>query len=299
MDDEDDLAHNSLETPGAHQMTAWTLRLAESQGFAWLLAADPHLFGLFYATCAAAVPAPGPLAGEGAIGGLVSEKLLPTLKDLQRQFGNATSGRFARLYLQGVNVFPLAEKDDGSYRKAMRTWRKAAERKASRFVTAQEQNVTWVADLLELEKVERMLLIFQLNRHRPGFSQLFDLLLGSDHVTAAILADAFDVDELEVVSALAESSKLVRSGLLRVRERPLRIGELSTHLRATLTESADGAAQFLERFVKPLKMSPSTSSLARLHEDDKQDSSRHPGATAARGGRPALSRLRPEVGRQA
>jgi hypothetical protein len=137
-------------------------------------------------------------------------------------------------------------------------------------VTAQEQNVTWVADLLDLEKVERMLLIFQLNRPRPGFSQLFDLLLGSDHVTAAILADAFDVDELEVVSALAESSKLVRSGLLRVRERPLRIGELSTHLRATLTESADGAAQFLERFVKPLKMSPSTSSLARLHEDDKR-----------------------------
>ena len=134
----------------------------------------------------------------------------------------------------------------------------------------QEQNVAWVADLLGLEKVERKLLIFQLNRHRPGFSQLFDLLLGSDHVTAAILATAFDVDELEVVSALAESSKLVSSGLLRVQERPLRIGELSIHLRATLTESADSEAQFLERFVKPLTMSPSTSSLARLHEDDEQ-----------------------------
>jgi hypothetical protein len=270
MDDEDEPAHNSLETPGAHQMTAWTLRLAENQGFASLLATDPHLFALFYATCAAAVPAPGPLAGEPGIGGLVSEQLLPTLKDLQRQFGDDTSGRFARLYLQGVSVFPLVEENDGSYRRAMRTWRKAAERKASKFLTAQEQNVAWVADLLGLEKVERKLLIFQLNRHRPGFSQLFDLLLGSDHVTAAILADAFDVDELEVVSALAESSKLVRSGLLRVQERPLRIGEPSIHLRATLTESADGEAQFLERFVKPLTMSPSTSSLARLHEDDEQ-----------------------------
>ena len=120
MDDEDEPAHNSLETPGAHQMTAWTLRLAENQGFAWLLATDPHLFALFYATCAAAVPAPGALAGEPGIGGLVSEQLLPTLKDLQRQFGDDTGGRFARLYLQGVSVFPLVEEDDGSYRRAMR-----------------------------------------------------------------------------------------------------------------------------------------------------------------------------------
>ncbi|MGH3182952.1 MAG: hypothetical protein ACRDOE_13760, partial [Streptosporangiaceae bacterium] len=77
--DDDALAGNPLETPGAHQMTAWTLRLAESQGFGWLLCADPHLFGLFYATCAAAVAAPGPLAGERGVSGVVSEKLLPTL----------------------------------------------------------------------------------------------------------------------------------------------------------------------------------------------------------------------------
>ena len=147
---------------------------------------------------------------------------------------------------------------------------KAAERKASKFLTPQEQNVAWLADLLGLEQIERKLLIFQLNRHRPGFSQLFDLLLGSDHVTAAILADCLRRRLLEVVSVLSESSKLVRSGLLRVQERPLRIGELSIHLRATLTESADREAQFLERFVKPLTMSPSTSSLARLHEDDEQ-----------------------------
>ncbi len=273
MDDHEESeesAYNSLETPGAHQMTAWTLRLAESGSFGWLLAADPHLFGLFYATCAAAVPAPGPLEGERGVHGVVSEKLLPTLRDLQRQFGIDTSGQFARLYLQGVGVFPLLEKDSSAYHKAMQAWRKAAEMEASRFITSQEQNIDWVSGLLGLEEVERKLLIFQLNRHRPGFSQLFDLLTDSDYATAAILAAAFNVSQREIVSALSESSTLVRSGLLNVQERPLQISGVSTHLRATLTESADNEVEFLERFVRPLTLSPSTGSLARLHEDDEK-----------------------------
>jgi SpoVK/Ycf46/Vps4 family AAA+-type ATPase len=270
MDGHEGSGYNPLETPGAHQMTAWTLRLAESGGVGWLLSADPHLFGLFYATCAAAVPAPGLLAGERGASGAVSEELLPTLKDLQRQFGDRTSGRFARLYLQGLSVFALVEKDSSAYRKAMRKWRKAAEVKASRFVSSQEQNIDWVTGLLGLEEVERKLLVFQLNRHRPGFSQLFDLLISSDHAAAAILAAAFNASEREIVSALSESSKLVRSGLLSVQEHPLRIGEPSIQLRATLTELAEDEAGFLERFVRPLEPSPSMSSLARLHEDDEK-----------------------------
>jgi hypothetical protein len=249
-------------------MTAWTLRLAESSDYAWLLSADPHLFGLFYATCAATVPAPGPLAGERGAHGVVSEKLLPTLKDLQRQFGDDTSGRFARLYLRGIGVFGIVESDDSAYRKAMHEWRAAAEVKASRFVTTREQNVDWLTSLLGLEEVERKLLIFQLSRHLPGFSQLFDFLMSSDRTTAAILAAAFDVDEREVVSALSESSRLVRSGLLRVQERPLRVSEMSSHLRATLTEPANSEVDLLERFVRPLAPTPTTSSVARLHDDD-------------------------------
>ena len=62
----------------------------------------------------------------------------------------------------------------------------------------------------------------------------------------------------------------MRSGLLSVSKRPLRIIEPSIHLRATLTESADHEAEFIERFVKRLTPSPSTGSLARLHEDDKK-----------------------------
>ena len=192
MDDPRELAGGPLQTPGAYQMTAWTLRLAESPGFGSLLAADPHLFALFYATCAAAVPAPGPLAEKRGTGGVVSEKLLPTLKDLQRQFGGDTSGRFARLYLQGVGVFPLVEKDNGAYRKVMREWRETAEHETSRFITSQEQNVDWICGLLSLETIERKLLVFQLNRHRPGFSQLLDLLMDPDHATATILAAALD-----------------------------------------------------------------------------------------------------------
>ena len=118
MDDHEESeesAYNSLETPGAQQMAAWTLRLAESPGFGWLLAADPHLFAFFYASCAAAVPAPEPLAGESGEAGAVDEKLLPTLKDLQRQFGERTSGRFVRLYLRGSSVFGLIDQDRGAF----------------------------------------------------------------------------------------------------------------------------------------------------------------------------------------
>lgn len=261
---------NPLTVPGSHRMTAWTLRLAGSQGFSWLLKADPHLFGLLYASCAAAVPPPKPLVGEPQALGTLPEKVLPTLKDLQRQFGAGTSGQFARLYLQGVEVYPLLEKNGERYARAMGAWRRAAEEKASQVVTSQEQNVDWIAGLLELDEVERKLLLFQLSRHRPGFSQLFDCLLDSDHATAAVLAAVFNVSERAIASAVAEDAALVRSGLLSVQERPLRIDGLSIHLRATLTEGADSEEEFLERFVKPLQLSPSTSSLARLHEDDEK-----------------------------
>jgi SpoVK/Ycf46/Vps4 family AAA+-type ATPase len=261
---------NRLETPGALRMTAWTLRLAESPAFGWLLSTDPHLFALFYATCAAAVPPPSPLAGEQGESGVVSEKLLPTLKDLQRQFGDDTSGRFARLYLQGMGAFPLVEAEANTYSQAVRAWRKAAETKASRFITSQEENLDVLSNLLDLQAIERKLLTFQLNRHRPGFAQLFDLLMSSDHATAAVIAVVLNVTELEITSALSEGSTLVRSGLLSVQHRPLRIGEPSSHLRATLSEPADDEPDFLKRFVAPLVPSPSTGSLARLHGDDRK-----------------------------
>lgn len=270
MDGDNDPISKALEAQGAFQMTAWTLRLAEHGGFEWMFTADPHLFALFYATCAVAVPAPQPLAGTSEPARDVSDKLLPTLRDLRRQFDHETSGRFARLYLQGTSVYPIAERGDGAYRRGVRAWRADAEEKASERFTSQEQNIEWVADLLSLEALERKLLIFQMNRHRPGFEQLFDLLADSDRPLASVLAAAFGVTEREVLAALSEKSKLVCSGLLDVEERPLHIGHPSSHLHATLTEAADDEADFLNRFVKQLTPSPSMASLARLHEDDRR-----------------------------
>lgn len=264
-------AVDPLAGPAAHQMTAWTLKLAESGTFGWLLTADPHLFALLYATCAAAVdPPPGLLAGDRAAGGEISEKLLPTLKDLKRQLGGETSGRFARLYLRGACIHPAVEADDASYREALRDWRRTAEIRAAAGVTAQERNVDRLADLLELDRLERRLFAFHLDLHRPGFSQLFDLLMDSDHAAEAVLAAALGAAPADVLDALADSSRLVRSGLLGVQRRPLRVSEPSTHLRATLVEEAADSDAFIERFVVPLRPSPSTASLARLDARDSE-----------------------------
>jgi len=261
---------NPLETPGAQQMAAWTLRLAQSAGFGWLLAADPHLFALLYASCAAAVSPPGLLAEESCEEGAADEKLLPTLKDLQRQFGERTSGRFVRLYLRGTSMFAVIGRDQGSFRDALREWAGTAEVEASRFITALDENIDRIAGLLDLNTAEREVLAFQIGRARPGFSQLFELLMGADQATKAVLGAALGHSESEVVSALSEQGALVRSGLLHVKQRPLRVQGPSSHLSATLAEHAEDDAALVERFVKPLCPSPSTGSLGRLHEDDRQ-----------------------------
>jgi hypothetical protein len=62
----------------------------------------------------------------------------------------------------------------------------------------------------------------------------------------------------------------VRSGLLNVKERPLSVRGPSSHLIATLAEPVEEEAALVERFVKPMSSSPSTGSLGRLHEDDRQ-----------------------------
>jgi ATPase family associated with various cellular activities (AAA) len=262
---------NPLETPGAQQMAAWTLRLAQSPGFGWLLAADPHLFALLYASCAAAVPPPHPLAGSGdREASAADEKLLPTLKDLQRQFGERTSGRFVRLYLCGTSVFGLIDEDEGAFRNALRDWGRAAEVEASRFITALDANVGRIAGLLDLNTTERDVLAFQIGRSRPGFSQLFELLMDADHATKAVVGAALGSSESEVILALSEQGALARSGLLNVKQRPLRVSGPSHHLSATLAEPAEEDRELVERFVKPLLPAPSTGSLGRLHEDDRQ-----------------------------
>ncbi len=141
---------------------------------------------------------------------------------------------------------------------------------AARFVTALDDNFGRIADPLELNDSERDVFAFQMGRSRPGFSQLFDLLMDADRATKAVLGAALDHSEAAVTSALAENGALVRSGLLAVKERPLRLSGPSSHLIATLAEPAADDDEFVERFVAPLSPSPSTGSLGRLHEDDRQ-----------------------------
>jgi hypothetical protein len=270
MNPRHDSPDNPLETPGAQQMATWTLRLAQSPGFGWLLAADPHLFALLYASCAAAVAPPEPLAGDDREASADDDKLLPTLKDLQRQFGERTSGRFVRLYLRGTSVFGLIDQDEGTFRDALREWRAAAEVEASRFITALDENIGRIAALLDLSTTERDVLAFQIGRSRPGFSQLFELLMDADRAPKAVLGAALGHSESEVVSALSEQGALVRSALLNVKERPLRVSGPSSRLSATLAERAEGDDELMERFVKPLSPSPSTGSLGRLPEDDRR-----------------------------
>lgn len=270
MDPHYDSADNPLETPGAQQMAAWALRLAQSPGFGRLLAADPHLFALLYASCAAAVAPPEPLAGDDREASAADEKLLPTLKDLQRQFGERTSGRFVRLYLRGTSVFGLIDRDEHTFRKALREWAQAAEVEASRFVTALDENVGRISRLLDLTAAERDVLSFQMGRSRPGFSQLFELLMDADRATKAVLGATLGHPEPEIVSALSEHGTLARSGLLNVKERPLRVSGPSHLLSATLAEHAEDDGELLKRFVKPLSPAPSTGSLGRLHDDDRQ-----------------------------
>lgn len=263
-------ADNPLETPGTQQMAAWALRLAQSPGFGRLLAADPHLFALLYASCAAAVAPPELLAGDDGKAGAADEKLLPTLKDLQRQFGERTSGRFVRLYLRGTSVFGLIDCDEGAFRNGLREWAQAAEVEASRFITAMDENVSRISRLLNLTTTERDVLAFQIGRSRPGFSQLFELLMDADRATKAVLGAALGRPEAEVISALSEQGTLARSGLLNVKERPLRVSGPSQLLSATLAERAEEDGELLDRFVKPLLPAPSTGSLGRLHDDDRQ-----------------------------
>lgn len=270
MNPRHDSPDNPLETPGAQQMAAWTLRLAQSPGFGWLLAADPHLYALLYASCAAAVSPPKALAGDDREASAADDKLLPTLKDLQRQFGERTSGRFVRLYLRGTGVFGLIGEDEGAFRDALQEWRQAAEVEASRFITALDENIGRVAALLDLSVTKRDVLAFQIGRSRPGFSQLFELLMEADRAPKAVLGAALGHSETEIVSALSEQGALVRSALLSVKERPLKVSGPSSRLSATLAERAEQDDELMERFVKPLSPSPSTGSLGRLPEDDRR-----------------------------
>ena len=259
-----------FDSLGAQQLAAWTLRFASDDSSWHLLSYDPHLFATLYASCAAAVRPPLRLRlGEAADPARAGDELLATLKDLQRQFGPSATGQFARLYLRGIAMHAALHADEDSFRNAVREWQRDAATKAGGRVTTQERNVDRLADVLGLDRVERDLLIFGLSRHKPGFAQLFELLLSEDDRTAPVLGLLLGCSPKTIESALSEGSTLVRSGLVRVQQRPLRVDPPSVHLRAVLTEGAETDEEFFARFIVALTPKASTASLGRLDDRDR------------------------------
>jgi hypothetical protein len=267
--DDERRSQQILDSPGAWQMTAWTLALAKNHQFQEILSSDPHLFGLFYAACASAVAPPEELSAKVTSEIIASDLILPTLKELQRQFGDYTTGAFARTYLEGLSVYYRITQENSTYNSLLSAWRETALQKSSEIISYQERNLRWIANLLNLNDVESNVLAFQLNRHRPGFAQLYDLLMRADDMTQIVLSTIFEVSYSKIVDALSEEGALVRSGLVTVTTHPLRLDSPSPHLRAVLSEAAEDESEFLERFVKPLTPISTTSSLARLDERDR------------------------------
>jgi hypothetical protein len=259
-----------FDSPSARQLAAWTLSLGADPVYSLFLTLDPHLFALFYAACATAVNPPRSLVPEvPAEGRVVSDKLLSTLKDLQRQFGDRTSGRFAKLYLEGIALFDQMNEDQTQLEQGMKEWLERAELAASETISSEEENVDRLAALLGLSPEEKKLLLFQLNRNAPGFSQLYDILTHSAEGTMVVLGAMLKIAPGKLSNIVSEHGTLVRSGLLAVQERPLMIETPSLHLRATLAEVAHSDEEFIKRFVKPLEPKPSTASLARLDDRDR------------------------------
>jgi len=259
-----------FDSPGGRQMAAWTLRLAADEMFGHVLTVDQHLWALFYAACAGAVPPPDDLRGQGNRAAIsqASDRLLSTLKDLQRQFGTSVSGRFTSLYLDGLDAYSQSS-DFDVLQKKLDEWLRVAEAAASSAIMIPEKNVDYLQKLLQLAPTESQLLLFQLYRHAPGFSQLYDILLRTEETTAVVLGKMFNSGANQIYDALSDKGGLVRSGLLSVQEMPLRIEPISPFLRATLYKEVDNEEDFMNNFLRPMRPKATTASLARLDDRDQ------------------------------
>lgn len=259
---------------GTQQLAAWTLRLVEDPMFSLRMQADPHLFAMIYAACATSVEPPASLTPEGMLNlgeldgdGEATERIMKILKDLNRQFGGDTSGEFARLYLQGVHAYPKCHQPD--FAKHIAEWRASAEHVADGALTSLEQNLDRLKELLEMTDLERDILLLQIERYSPGFAHVFNSLLGGDSMPA-VMAVMLGADSPEAITDILtdESNVLIRSGLLRVQEYPLRVGVPSPHLRSVLVDVAEEMPELMERFVSELEPKSTTGSMARLDDRD-------------------------------
>lgn len=265
---------NPFQSPGSKQLTAWALRMTQDQVFRFIIMTDAQLFSLFYACCAAAVPVPENKFLNKEKNSLSepnnSNKLMETLKELKYQFGETVSGQFAALYLQGFELYTQLDPADKEADALFSQWKETAEEEAFKYSGSIEKNIDFLVPIIGLSELEKNLLLFQIYQEAPGFSQLFSLILRMDHIGNQALAKVLDVNSSDLDIALKDESVLVRSGLLRVSRRPLRISPLSNYFRATFYEEYANAEEFFKNFVIELKSKETTQSLARFEAKDKE-----------------------------
>lgn len=203
----------------------------------------------------------------------IGDRLLPTLKELQREVGEQMSGRYAHGYLNGLAVFVQLAGSPTLIGEALVEWRDLAITAAAASISTQEENIDRLGRLLDLDPDEKTLLHFQMNRRAPAFRSLFDALLDpreSPLFAELLLGAMLEIDAERLRAILANDAPLVRNRLITVRERPFHIEPPSPYLSAVLTPRADSDIELCGRFARPLAAKPSTASLARLDQRDEE-----------------------------
>lgn len=259
-----------FSTPGARWLAARFLHMAcdDRLGRAVLLY-DPHIFSLFYASCATAIEPPERLSEGEVASASDREDLLKSLREMRRELGPSATGVFVRAYQRGLALYEGTDTD--GLVQMIEEWHAQANKQLNNgFVSSQEVNVEWLGEVLDLNSGERDFLLLQLNRHLPGFDVLIDALLTEENLQPLVIGSLLGIDPTEVMLILSEEGSLVRSGLVTVEQRPRRIMEPSRHLVSTLNAYAENADELFERFVRPLEPEQTTASLARLDDSDAE-----------------------------
>jgi hypothetical protein len=253
----------------------WALRLVTDPLFGdFIFMRDPHLFALAYATCLPVAEPPPAFTNAladtpAAAAGNELELLNDTLKDLRGQLGPEVSSRFARDFLLGVraHAFVSTHRDDAE--KALEVWLEQIDEVAARAETSLDENVERISVRLGLSVAEREFLIFQVvRRSSPAFALLASLVLAEGSLAQLGLAAMLSQPTGEIAKATSPRSVLVRAGFFSVDERPFRVGNLSPHLAATLSEVVASDDEFFSRFAKPLTRKDRSAALARIDDRD-------------------------------
>jgi hypothetical protein len=266
-----DIDDNPFQSVGSQQLASWTLNLFVDSNFRSILFDDPHAFSMAYAACASAVTPPEeliPAKSKEDIESLfgLNNNVMRVFKDLTRQFGNnSITGKFAEYYEKGYTLYS----DGKEHHDAFQKWQERAAEKVNNRMLSVEANIDRLGELLDLNKIERDILVFQMLRQSPCFNELFTYSLQLNE-SLYTLSKFFQCSLNEVSEAFSEESQLLSSGLVHAQQRPFKVDPPSRYMIALMIEKSDSDAEFRSRFVDQLVSEPDSTSLARFQDQDKQ-----------------------------